>query len=53
MKENPFPGKREQKAAAEAVSDPEGDDETQPEQLHTDTFQQCAETSQQSAEKLS
>jgi len=29
MKENPFLGKREQTAAAEAVSDPEGDDETQ------------------------
>jgi len=29
MKENSFPGKREQKAAAEAVSDPDGDDETQ------------------------
>jgi len=29
MKENPFPVKREQKAAAEAVSVPEGDDETQ------------------------
>jgi len=28
MKENPFSGKREQKAAAEAISDPEGDDET-------------------------
>jgi len=29
MKENSFPGKWEQKAAAEAISDPEGDDETQ------------------------
>jgi len=53
MKENPFPGKREQKAAAEAVSGPEGDDETQPEQFHTNTFQQCAGTGKQSAEKLS